>query len=244
MSASFVDVLGNLLTQRVDRLEPHFFSKSPLEGQIDLHSVEFPREIDDVGLGDQLSTIPEGGPEAHIGHDRQELLRPFHTRFETPKMTEIDPGRRQDLGLGSEIGGGKTERPSASITLNHLSSSTKGPPEKQRRLLHIALSQQFPDSRRIHIATLDLDLGHHRHRETEMGPALGEHAHRALSIATEMEVVTDIDLDGPNALMDVMSDESLRTDLREFAVEGLGDHNIESELFKRLDLLFERIEQS
>jgi hypothetical protein len=59
-----------------------------------------------------------------------------------------------------------------------------------------------------------------------------------------MKVVADVDLDRANTFVNVMTDESLGTDLREFAIKGLSDHRVESEVFQRLDLLFERIEKS
>jgi len=76
-----------------------------------------------------------------------------------------------------------------------------------------------------------------------MGTALGQHPHRAFSIPAEMKVVANVDLERANALMNVVSDESFRTDLSKLAVKGLGDHGVESEISQRLDLLSECIEQ-
>ena len=77
-----------------------------------------------------------------------------------------------------------------------------------------------------------------------MRPTFREHTHRAFPIVSKMKVVADVDLDRTNTFMNVMTDESLGTDLRKFPIEGLGDHRIESEVVQRLDLLFEGIEKS
>lgn len=75
-----------------------------------------------------------------------------------------------------------------------------------------------------------------------MRSTLGEQPHRSFPIPSKMEVVTYINLDRANAFMDVVTDEMLWADLREFEIEGLSDHHVEPQAFQRLDLLFERIE--
>lgn len=57
-----------------------------------------------------------------------------------------------------------------------------------------------------------------------------------------MKVVPHVDLERSDAFMDVMTDETIWADLRELAIEGLGNHEVESEGFQRLDFLFEGIE--
>ena len=195
-----------------------------------------------MGLGHQVPAISKGGSKTHIRHDGQGFPHPRGVTLEATQMTEIDSGRGQDFGLRRKVGGRKAERPSAVLTLDHFPSSAKGPAEKQCGLLDVAHCQQFANSRRIDVTSFDLHLGHHRHGETEMRSALGEHAHRSFPITPEMEVVTHIDLDRTNAFMDVMTDEMLWAQLREFAIEGLGDHSVEPQPIQCLDLLFERIE--
>jgi hypothetical protein len=77
-----------------------------------------------------------------------------------------------------------------------------------------------------------------------MRSTLGEHPHRAFPVMSEMEVVPNIDLNRVNAFMDVMTNELIRADLRKFEIEGFGDDGIEAQIFQRLDLLIERIEQA
>jgi lipopolysaccharide export system permease protein len=58
-----------------------------------------------------------------------------------------------------------------------------------------------------------------------------------------VEVVPDVDIGGSNPFMDVVIDEMLGQYPRELEIEWFGDHDIETEGFEGLSLLFEGIEQ-
>ena len=68
---SFIDVPDDLHLQGLDRFEPLFCSDAPLEGQIDLDSIEVAGEIDDVGLGNEIATISKSGSKTDVRDDRK-----------------------------------------------------------------------------------------------------------------------------------------------------------------------------
>lgn len=72
--ASLFDVSGNPFAQGVDGIEPDLLAQAPLEGQIDFAAVEIAREIDQVGLGDEISPVSEGRPKSHVGHHGPESV--------------------------------------------------------------------------------------------------------------------------------------------------------------------------
>jgi lipopolysaccharide export system permease protein len=237
------DVAGDLGAQGVDRLEALLFPELSFEGEIDLDPVDLAREIDDVRLRNEIPPVAEGRTEADVGHDRKALPGPGRPVPNASQVPEIDTGRRQDFRFRSQICCRESDCATAPIALDHLASCTEGSPEKQRRLLDVTVGEEFPNPGRVHVSTLHLHFRDNRDREAEMRAALGEHPHRAFPVPPEMKVVADVDLDRTNPLVDMMSDESLGTDLGERAIEGLGDHGVDPESLEGFDLLFEGVEE-
>ncbi len=157
-------------------------------------------------------------------------------------MPVIHAGGRKNFRPGRQVGCWETDAPTSSFALDDLAPRAEGSTEQQGRFLDGTLPQQFPDSSRVHVTPLDLDLGYDRHGEPEMGPELGEQSHRALSVVAEMEVVANIDFERTDGLVNVVVDETLRTDFCEFPIEGFRNDRVEPESRHGFDLLLECVE--
>jgi hypothetical protein len=179
-----------------------------------------------MGLGDQIASIAKRRAIAHVRHDGQAAIVPARRVPERPKVAEIDARRGQDLGFRCEVRGRKSDGAAAPIPFDDPSPGAEWPAEQQPSLLDVAVGQEFANPGRVDISALDLNLGHDRDGETEVGTTLGQHAHRALPIASKMKVITDIDLEWPHAFMNMMANEMLWADPRERTVEGFSDHRI------------------
>ncbi len=238
------DVLGDLFAQGVHRRESLFCPQAPLEGQVDLDSIKVTIEIEDMGFGHEVTTVVEGRSKSHVRDHGQRLPRQGRVTPQTAKMAEIDPGRREDLGLRGQIGRRESDRPPPTVALDDGTAGTERTTEEQRGLLDFTGRQQLADPGRVHVAPLDLDLRHDRDGEAQVRSPLRQQAHRAFSILAEMEVIPDEDLDGSNAFVDMIFDETLGTDLGEFLIEGFCHDRVETEPGHRLDLLLEGGEQS
>lgn len=157
-------------------------------------------------------------------------------------MAVVDARCGEDFRFRRKIGRRKSNRPATTIPFDHSPAGAEGPAEEYPGLLDIAHAQQFPNSCRVDVSPFDLHLGYDRDRETQMRTPFREQTHGSFAVTSEMEVVADVDLDRTNALMNVVAHESCGIDLREFPIEGLGDHDIESQTLQRFDLLLEGVE--
>jgi lipopolysaccharide export LptBFGC system permease protein LptF len=238
-----LDVFRDLFAQRVDRFESALFAQPPFEGQIDLDTIKVGREIEHMGLGDQVAPISKRRAIADIRDDRQAPIVGPALFSEPSQVTEIDAWSRENLRFWREVRCRKPDGATSPIPLDDPSPCTEGPPEQHPGLLDLAVCQEFADSCRIHVPTLDLNLGHDRDGESQMGPALGQHAHRALSITSKMKVISDVDFEWPHTFVNMMSNEMLWADPRERMIEGFSDHGIQTQAVEGLHFLLERIEQ-
>jgi hypothetical protein len=94
-----------------------------------------------MGLGYQIPAISKGRPKPNIRYDGQRFAGPLRVASETAQMAKIDTRCGKNLGLRCQVGRRKTERPTPPFALDHLTSSTEGPPEKQRSLFDVSAGQ-------------------------------------------------------------------------------------------------------
>jgi len=214
------------------------------ERQLDPATVDIAGEVEQMRLGDESILVLECRAHADVRHREVFASRLGRTVVEETQLARIDTRRGQNLVLGFQVRRRKTEPLPASLPFDDPPACRVVAAQHREGLFDSPLREHLPDPRRVDVARIHGDFGDDRHREAELRPQFGQQAHRAFTIAAEMEVVAYVDFDGVNPLVQHLANEVFRGCLRKLVGERLDDDGIDAGFAQQLDPLIDRRQQS